>query len=393
MTSGETTRPAPRVPRWLDVGATYGWRLIVVAVAITGLVLSLQRLSLLTLPATIALIASTLAVPPARRLERRGVPRLVAAGIVVIGGISALTGIIVAIAPAFARQGRELLPTILTALDTVLVWLEEGPIGYDRAELTRLASDMFSDVGSFSGMGAGVASQVGSIAVGVGRGVTALLLSIVLLFFFVKDGEQLVDWFIRRTPAHHRDLLRATGQRGWSALSGFVRGTAAVAAIDAIGIGIGLAIVGVPLVLPLAALVFIGGFVPVIGAFLTGLLAVLVALAAGGLKTALIVFAIVLAVQQLESNLLQPVIMRRAVALHPVVVLSVLTAGTLLVGIVGAFLAVPIAAVISAIGNEMRLRAEAIAAGVDPGPRPLGGPRVDPTLLLPRAPGEALTDE
>ena len=148
-----------------------------------------------------------------------------------------------------------------------------------------------------------------------------------------------------------------------------------------------------PLVLPLAALVFIGGFVPVIGAFLTGLLAVLVALAAGGLKTALIVFAIVLAVQQLESNLLQPVIMRRAVALHPVVVLSVLTAGTLLVGIVGAFLAVPIAAVISAIGNEMRLRAEAIAAGVDPGPRPLGGPRVDPTLLLPRAPGEALTDE
>jgi putative heme transporter len=155
-----------------------------------------------------------------------------------------------------------------------------------------------------------------------------------------------------------------------------VRGTAAIALIDAVGIGIGLAIVGVPLVLPISVLVFLGGFIPVIGAFITGLIAVLVALATAepgaALQNSLIVLAIVVGVQQFESNVLQPVIMRRAVSLHPVVVLSVLTAGAALIGILGAFLAVPIAAVIAAVGNELRLRSEANGQDPpeDPGPDP-----------------------
>jgi predicted PurR-regulated permease PerM len=381
------------VPTWLDHATQWAWRLLVLLVAVAGVVTITVRLSLVTLPIIIALIISTLAVPPARRLERRGLPRIVAAGIVVIGGISAFVGFVVAIAPAFVRQGRALVPTVLEAADTVFVWLEEGPLGYPREELTAAFGDLLGGLQGpegADGLGAlttGVATQVGTIAMGIGRGLTALLLSLVLLFFFVKDGEQLVGWFIRRTPAPHRDLVRALGKRGWLALAGYVRGTAAVAAIDAIGIGIGLAILRVPLVLPLAVLVFIGGFIPVIGAFLTGLLAVLVALAAGGPTTALIVLAIVVAVQQVESNLLQPTIMRRAVRLHPVVVLSVLAAGTLLVGIAGAFLAVPIAAVLAAVGNEFRLRQEAARLGRTIGPDPLGGPGIDPDLLLPSAPG------
>jgi predicted PurR-regulated permease PerM len=381
------------VPTWLDRATQWAWRLLVLLVAVAGVVTITVRLSLVTLPIIIALIISTLAVPPARRLERRGLPRIVAAGIVVIGGISAFVGFVVAIAPAFVRQGRALVPTVLEAADTVLAWLEEGPLGYPREELTASFGDLMGGLQGpegADGLGAlttGVATQVGTIAMGIGRGLTALLLSLVLLFFFVKDGEQLVGWFIRRTPDPHRDLVRALGKRGWLALAGYVRGTAAVAAIDAIGIGIGLAILRVPLVLPLSVLVFIGGFIPVIGAFLTGLLAVLVALAAGGPTTALIVLAIVVAVQQVESSLLQPTIMRRAVRLHPVVVLSVLAAGTLLVGIAGAFLAVPIAAVLAAVGNEFRLRQEAARLGRTIGPEPLGGPGIDPDLLLPSAPG------
>jgi RimJ/RimL family protein N-acetyltransferase len=180
----------------------------------------------------------------------------------------------------------------------------------------------------------------------------------VLLFFFVKDGEQIVGWFIARAPERVRDDMRASGARGWGALAGYVRGTAAIALIDAVGIGLGLLIVGVPLVLPLTLLVFVGGFVPVIGAFVSGLLATLVALATGGLTTALIVLAIVVVVQQVESNILQPMIMRRAVSLHPIVILSVLTAGAVIVGVLGAFLAVPIAATLAAVGNELRLRGE-----------------------------------
>ncbi len=154
-----------------------------------------------------------------------------------------------------------------------------------------------------------------------------------------------------------------------------MRGTALVALVDAIGIGVGLAILGVPLVLPIAVLTFFGGFIPVIGAFVAGLIAVLVALASTGeLTTTLLVLAVVVGVQQFESNVLQPVIMRRAVSLHPVVILAALTAGGLLAGIIGAFLAVPIAAVLSAVGNELRLRHEAAARGepIEDEPDPVG---------------------
>lgn len=370
------------VPPWLDTLAQLSWRLLVVLVGVAGLVLLFTRLYLVSLPLILALILATIAVPPARRLERRGVPRLLAALTVVIGGTVVVVGGIVLIVPAFTRQVAELGPTVNEAFQRVLVWVDEGPLGLDRVEIERLVTDALSNVGQFSGT---IASQVGSIAVAVGEVLTAVTLAVVLLFFFVKDGEQIVGWFISRAPERVRDDMRAAGARGWGALAGYVRGTAAIALIDAVGVGIGLLIVGVPLVLPLTLLVFLGGFVPVIGAFTSGLLATLVALATGGLSTALIVLGVVLAVQQLEGNVLQPLIMRRAVALHPVVILTVLTAGAVIVGVVGAFLAVPIAATLAAVGNELRLRGELRARGVEPGPTPLGGRGIDPELGLPEA--------
>jgi predicted PurR-regulated permease PerM len=371
-----------RIPVWLDTLAALTWRILVIVAGAAGLILLTTRLYLVSLPIVIALILATIAVPPARRLERRGVPRLVAAVLIVVGGTVAFVGGLVALVPAFTRQVAALGPTLLEGFDRVLVWLEASPLGIDRGELELLVTDALGGITEFSGT---IAAQVGSIALVVGEILTALILAVVLLFFFVKDGEQIVGWCIARTPARMRNDLRAAGARGWGALAGYVRGTAAIALIDAIGIGIGLLVLGVPLVLPLTLLVFIGGFVPVIGAFLSGLLAVLVALAAGGLPTALIVLAIVVGVQQLESNVLQPMIMRRAVSLHPVVILGVLTAGTVIVGVIGAFLAVPLAATLAAVGNELRLRGELRASGVQPGPRPLGGRGVEPELVLPEA--------
>ncbi len=375
-------RPGIAVPPWLDTLAQLSWRLLVVLVGVAGLVVLLTRLYLVSLPIILALILATIAVPPARRLERRGVPRLLAALLVVVGGAVVFVGGIVLLVPAFTRQVAELGPTIDEAFTRVLAWVDEGPLGLDRVEIEALVTDALANVGQFSGT---IASQVGSIAVAVGEALTAFTLAIVLLFFFVKDGEQIVGWFISRAPERLRDDMRAAGARGWGALAGYVRGTAAIALIDAVGVGIGLLIVGVPLVLPLTLLVFLGGFVPVIGAFTSGLLATLVALATGGLSTALIVLGVVLAVQQLEGNVLQPLIMRRAVALHPVVILTVLTAGAVIVGVVGAFLAVPIAATLAAVGNELRLRGELRARGVAPGPTPLGGRGIDPELGLPEA--------
>ena len=375
-------RPGIAVPPWLDTLAQFSWRLLVVLVGVAGLVFLFTRLYLVSLPIILALILATIAVPPARRLERRGVPGLLAALVVVVGGTITFLGGIVLLVPPFTRQVAALGPTIAEAFDRVLEWLDEGPFGLDRAEIEALITEAVANVGQFSGA---VASQVGTIAIAVGEVLAAVSLAVVLLFFFVKDGEQIVGWFIARAPERLRNDMRAAGARGWAALAGYVRGTAAVALIDAVGIGIGLLIVGVPLVLPLTLLVFIGGFVPVIGAFVSGLLATLVALATGGLSTALIVLGIVVLVQQVETNVLQPMIMRRAVSLHPIVILSVLTAGAVIVGIVGAFLAVPLAATLAAVGNELRLRGELRALGRQPGPRPLGGRGIDPELGLPEA--------
>jgi putative heme transporter len=371
-----------RVPPWLDTLAQFAWRLIVILGAITLVVMLITRLYLVSLPIVLALILATIAVPPARRLERRGAPRLLAALVVVVGGAAAFFGGLILLVPTFTRQVSALGPTVSEAFERVLLWLDNAPFGLQRADIEAVVTDALNNVGQFS---ATIATSVGSIAIAVGEVLTALSLAIVLLFFFVKDGEQIVGWFISRTPERLRNDVRAAGARGWGALAGYVRGTAAIALIDSIGIGIGLLIVGVPLVLPLTLLVFIGGFVPVIGAFASGLLATLVALATGGLTTALIVLAIVIVVQQVESSILQPMIMRRAVSLHPVVILSVLTAGAVIVGVLGAFLAVPIAATLAAVGNELRLRGELRSAGTRPGPRPLGGRGVDPVLGLPEA--------
>ena len=378
----EPPRAGVAVPGWLDTLAQFSWRLLVVLVGVAGLVFLFTRLYLVSLPIILALILATIAVPPARRLERRGVPGLLAALIVVVGGTVVFLGGIVLLVPAFTRQVAALGPTVQEAFERVLEWLDEGPLGLDRAEIETLVTDAVANVSQFSGT---IASQVGSIAIAVGEVLAAFSLAVVLLFFFVKDGEQIVGWFIARAPERLRDDMRAAGARGWGALAGYVRGTAAIALIDAVGIGLGLLIVGVPLVLPLTLLVFLGGFVPVIGAFVSGLLATLVALATGGLTTALIVLAIVVLVQQVESNVLQPMIMRRAVSLHPIVILSVLTAGAVIVGIVGAFLAVPLAATLAAVGNELRLRGELRQRGTRPGPSPLGGRGVDPELGLPEA--------
>lgn len=347
-----------RVPSWLSSLTAWTWRILIVIIGVAAILYVLVRLYIVTLPIIVALILSTLCVPLARRLERHRVHRAVAASIVVIGGLGVVSGVIAALTPPFVREVQKLGPTVNQAIDTLLAFLEDN-FGWDRAEVMDTINAGLDTLSEQSGQ---LATQVWSGAAIAVQTLTALVLAIVLLFFFVKDGRQIVDWIIARTPEIHEETVRAIGRRSWIALSGFVRGTALIALVDAIGIGVGLAILGVPLVLPIAVLVFLGGFIPVIGAFVTGLLAVLVALATGGFQQALIVLAIVIGVQQLESNILQPIIMRRAVALHPVVILAALTAGATLIGVVGAFLAVPIAAVMAAAGNELRLRHEASSA-------------------------------
>jgi putative heme transporter len=384
-----------RVPSWLATAAAWSWRLLVILAVTVALVMVVRRLSLVFLPIIVALVLSTLAVPPARRLQRR-LPRAVAAGIVVVGGVGILVLAVAVLTPPFTTQVGELQPTLGLAFERIFAIVESTPLDYDRDDLADLLGQIGNQVAMHLGGGENgeVAEQVAAGALFVAEFVTGLVLAFVLLFFIVKDGEQITSWMLARTPPEYRDLARATGARAWMALSGFVRGTAFIATVDAVLIGAGLALLRVPLVLPLAVLVFLGAFVPVIGAFVSGLVAVLVAFAAGGPLTALAVLGLVLVVQQVEGQLLQPVLMRRAVALHPAVVLLAIVAGALLAGLTGALLAVPLSAVASAVSNELRLRHEAhdgeVTAG---GGRPLGPEEVGhhpppPTVLERRGWGD-----
>jgi predicted PurR-regulated permease PerM len=382
-----------RVPSWLATSAAWTWRLLLLGLGAAAVIALATRLSLVAVPLIVALILTTLAAPPARWMVRKGWRPAFAAFVVVFGGFGLALAGVLALVPNFLEQTRELIPTVLIAVQDLLDWVERGPLGFDPerlVEFARQAWEQFEEEESGRlAMGALVALRVAV------EFLVALVLAAILLFFLVKDGDRIWGWVVARSPEGHRDTVRALGHRAWDALSGYVRGTSLVALIDAVGIGLGLALLGVPLVLPLTLLVFIGGFVPIVGAFVSGLVAVLVALADVGPATAAIVLGIVIVVQQVESDLLQPIIMRRLVAvpLHPIVVLAVLTAGTVLVGVVGAFLAVPLAAVASAVTNELRLRHQTDLGG----PAPLGGRQgrleQDPHPVRPLAPDGESDDD
>ena len=314
------------------------------------------QLTLVFVPLLLAVLLAAVVTPLVNRLEQWGINRLAAASLVFLAALGGIIGVFAAIVPLFIEQARDLGPTLRTGWESVSKWLEEGPLEWDRERIDELILPVTS----------GEIIPIARIASGAGEVLAGALLTAVLSFFFVKDGPEISDWILRRTPYRYRASVGAAGGRMWRSFGGFMRGTAVVALVDAVGIAIGLWVIGVPLVLPLALLVFIGGFVPVIGAAITGLLAVLVALAWGGLGPAVATLAVVVVVQQVESNVLQPMVMRRSVSLHPVVVLAVLTAGATTVGIVGALLAVPVTAAVVAAGNEIRIRSENGTLRVEP---------------------------
>ena len=209
-----------RVPSWLSTSAAYTWRVLVLLIGATVMLAVMTRLYLVTLPMLIALILATLGVPPARWLETKGFPRAAAAGTVLAAGIGIIGGTIDALTPAFINQMQQLRPTLLEAFDRLMRWAEEGPLGWDRAQIETLVSNAVQTIQARSGQ---LLQQVFTGAAIVAEVLVALVLALVLLFFFIKDGEQIVAWFIARTPDHHRETVRAAGRRAWVALAGFIR--------------------------------------------------------------------------------------------------------------------------------------------------------------------------
>jgi putative heme transporter len=337
----------------LDRAAAIGWRIIVIAGALFITAVAFRTLQVLILAVVVSLFVASLLTPVAEWMVERGVPRIAAAWILVLGSLGLLAGTITLIAPTVAEQFEDLGPTLEEAWDQIEDWLVTGPLDLSERQLEEYQEQVADSVrGATDQIVSGVvAGAVMAVEVVIG-----FLLTLVLVFFLIKDGAKITAWILRHLREEHHELARALGRRTYEAGGGYIRGTSIVALADAVGIGIGLAIIGVPLVLPLAILTFFGGFFPLVGATVAGAFAVLVALVTLGVVEALMVLGVVLLVQQMESNLLEPLVLSRAIRIHPIGVLAVLTAGGLIAGIVGAFLAVPVAAVVVAIGNELRKR-------------------------------------
>lgn len=324
-----------------------------VASGVVVVIVALSRLRVLVLPMIVALLLSTVLVPAVGWVQRIGVPRIVATWLVLLSSVGVVAGILVLSAPSVAGEFQDLAPTVQAGVDQVENWLVEGPLEMSRAEIDRYSDKIVDQVRS---SGDRVISGVLAGAVLASEVAAGAILTLVLLFFFVKDGEKICSFGLRQVRAEHQDLARALGRRSWGAVGGYMRGTAAVALVDASIIGLGLVVIGVPLVLPLSVLTFFGAFFPLVGAVLAGIIAVLVALVSGGPTDALLTMGVVLVVQQVEGNVLAPLVLGRAVRLHPVVIMVVLSSGAILGGLIGAFLAVPTTAVAVAVAGELKGR-------------------------------------
>lgn len=323
-------------------------------------VYALIQVRLVVIPALLALILAAAIAPFVHLLRRRGWPGTAATTVSFLLLLAAFGAVITGIVLAVMSQSDELASKATEGFDRVYEFIRTGPFPIDDQQIQQ-ARDAAIDFATSSTVGAGAISGLSA----AGNFITGALLMAVILFFFLKDGERIWAFVLRAFKGEKLVRARRAGERSLNVLGGYVRGTSIVAFVDAFFIGLALVIMGVPLALPLAALTFIGAFIPLIGATLAGILAALVALVANGPLAALIVIIVVIVVNQLEGNFLQPVVMGQALNVHALVILLALTAGTILAGIIGAILAVPLVAVawaaIKAWNSADAITPEAIA--------------------------------
>ncbi len=356
-TSKATTESSPTAPHrsdrvdrgvvmnsWVKAASMLTLRLLIIAVFLFALGHLIGAFWAGVLPIVLALIICTVLVPIASWMRNHGIPSALAALTTLLGFFGLISVLALLIAPDIVAHSRILYLQALEGIQRMQLWLQGPPLNMDPDDL----SEAINEVAQW------LQNQAGAIAGGVFSGLgtaaglmVSLMVVLVLTFFFLKDGHRFLPWV--RSATGGRSGLHATEllTRAWETLSGFILAQALVSLVDAVFIGLGIYLVGVPMAFTLAVITFMAGFIPIVGAVTAGALAVLVALVSLGFTEALIVLAIVIAVQQLEGNVLSPMLQSRAMNLHPVIVLVSVTIGGGIFGLIGAFLAVPAAAMIA----------------------------------------------
>jgi predicted PurR-regulated permease PerM len=326
------------VPPLIHKGAAWSWRLLVIIAFAVAVLWVITKLEVIVVPVALALMVTALMIPAVDFLDRRGAPRGGAVALVLLTGIAIVGGMLTFVVSQFVVGIPGLVDQVTQSIESTRTWLIEGPAHLSKDQITNAGN---SAIEALQKNQAKLTSGALSTAATVTEIVTGALLVLFTLIFFLHGGRNIWQFVTKIFPENVQGRVRDAGSAGFHSLIAYVRATFLVALVDAVGIGTGLGIMGIPLALPLASLVFLGAFIPLVGAVVAGFLAVVVALLAKGWIYALITLALIIAVQQLEGHVLQPLVMGRAVSVHPLAVVLAIAAGAVLAGIVGALLAVP----------------------------------------------------
>ena len=352
FSTGPSNFSRAQVPWGLDLAAAWSWRLIVIVVAGLGFLWTMRFFAVITLPIAIALLGAALAIPLVHALRRVGLPRGPSAGIVMVLGIGAVGLLLTFVGQQVAQGATDLADSVVTGLDQVRDWLRSGPLGISDSQLDGYIKQVQSGITDSTGTD-GVVTRVTEVGTAVGHVVAGFFIVLFATYFFLADGDRIWAWMVRLAPRAARERVDASGRVAWVSLTQFVRATVLVALADAIGIMLVAFFLDVPFVFALGVLVFLGAFVPMIGATVAGSVAILVALVDQGPWTALLMFGGVILVQQIEGHILQPFLMGRFVSLHPLGVIVAIGCGVLVAGIAGALIAVPLAAAGNAVAQHL----------------------------------------
>jgi putative heme transporter len=350
--TGPSNLAPAQVPWGVDLAAAWAWRFLVIAAAGYLIARVVGFFAVITLPLVIALLIAALVTPVVNGLHAIGVPRRLAAAFVVIGGIAFVAALLSFAGQQVAQGAADLADQVVRGLEEIRDWLQTGPLNASDSQINDVIQSAQEAITEQSREG-GALTQVTEFGTAVGHVAADFFIVLFATFFFLADGERIWAWTVRLAPRAAREHVDGSGRVAWVSLTQFVRATVLVAAVDAIGIMIVAAVLGVPFVLAIGVLVFLGAFVPMIGATIAGIVAILVALVAQGPITALLMLAGVIGVQQLEGHVLQPFLMGRFVRVHPLGVIVAIGCGVLVAGIAGALVAVPLAAAGNAVVQHL----------------------------------------
>ena len=343
-TVGDERDAAESVPFGMRLAAAWSWRLLLVGGVLAVVVFLIIQLRLIVIPILVAVLLGALLVPFASFLQRHRWPKWLSVTVAMLSALAVVGGLLTLGITQIVRGSDELAAQSLVAWDDFREWLLEGPFHITETQLNDFVDQIITSVQQDSGV---LVTGALSVTTSLGHFLAGMLLALFATLFILIDGRGIWNWMVSIFPRRARAAVDGAGNAGWATLQNFVKVQILVATIDAIGIGLGAFLLGVPLAVPIAILVFLGSFIPIVGAVVTGALAVFVALVYNGPVIALIMLGIVLLVQQVEGHILQPLIMGTAVKVHPLGVVVAVATGSLLAGIPGALFAVPVAAVVN----------------------------------------------